>query len=423
MGFASGWLKARALFPDLIKEIPDDRTGIIVVVPASGELLIDKMLDSLSLCEPPGCKTEVLIIINAKPGADVSFLRDNRICADKILAWKKAHRDCFFQVYFYDTGQPEIKGWGVGLARKTGMDEALLRFDKINRPQGIIACLDADCTTEKNYFVSLCNAFQPKNKSACSVYFEHPLTGPDYPDKIYGNITIYELYLRYYLQALHNTLFPYAFHTIGSCVAVKAEAYMKAGGMNRRQAGEDFYFIQKLVSLGGYFSLNTTTVFPSPRESMRVPFGTGVTIKRLMTDEKGSLATYNIKAFRALRDLFGSVDALFGCKPSEVQDYYKTLSPGLRSFIAEEELTAKISEINANVAGQESFMKRFFIWFNMFRIVKFLNHVHPAFHEKQDIRIAAREMLMSAGIYPSSDSPQDLLAVFRTLEKNSEWLS
>ena len=88
MGFASGWLKARALFPDLIKEIPDDRTGIIVVVPASGELLIDKMLDSLSLCEPPGCKTEVLIIINAKPGADVSFLRDNRICADKILAWK-----------------------------------------------------------------------------------------------------------------------------------------------------------------------------------------------------------------------------------------------------------------------------------------------------------------------------------------------
>ena len=50
-------------------------------------------------------------------------------------------------------------------------------------------------------------------------------------------------------------------------MAVKALPYVKAGGMNRRQAGEDFYFIQKLVPSGGYFSLNSTTVYPSPRAS------------------------------------------------------------------------------------------------------------------------------------------------------------
>jgi len=42
--------------------------------------------------------------------------------------------------------------------------------------------------------------------------------------------------------------------------------------MNRKQAGEDFYFIQKLMPLGGYFALNSTAIYPSPRESSRVPF-------------------------------------------------------------------------------------------------------------------------------------------------------
>ncbi len=34
---------------------------------------------------------------------------------------------------------------------------------------------------------------------------------------------------------------------VGSALAVKALQYVKAGGMNRKQAGEDFYFVQKLV--------------------------------------------------------------------------------------------------------------------------------------------------------------------------------
>ena len=37
MGFASAWLEKRALFPELIKEPPDNKTGIIVVVPAYNE--------------------------------------------------------------------------------------------------------------------------------------------------------------------------------------------------------------------------------------------------------------------------------------------------------------------------------------------------------------------------------------------------
>ena len=50
MGFASSWLKERALFPELIKEAPSANTGIIVVVPSYDEPEITDLLDSLDLC-------------------------------------------------------------------------------------------------------------------------------------------------------------------------------------------------------------------------------------------------------------------------------------------------------------------------------------------------------------------------------------
>ena len=265
MDFATRWLEERALFPELFAEKPDNKTGIIVAVPACDEPGIKDLLDSLALCEEPDCAVEILIVINAKADADEKCILNNRVCEQNIETWKTVNKNCFFRVFVFNAGQPAIKNWGVGLARKTGMDEALRRFNTIGNPGGIIACLDADCRTQSNYFVSIWKAYRDRKTNGCSIYFEHPLSGNEYPEKIYKIITLYELHLRYYLQGLRYSGFPYAFHTVGSSMAVRASHYLRAGGMNRRQAGEDFYFIQKLVPLGGYFSLNTTTVYPSPR--------------------------------------------------------------------------------------------------------------------------------------------------------------
>ena len=71
---------------------------------------------------------------------------------------------------------------------------------------------------------------------------------------------------------------PYSYHTIGSAFAVTAKAYARQGGMNRRKAGEDFYFINKLIKGENFGEITNTTVFPSPRTSNRVPFGTGKAI-------------------------------------------------------------------------------------------------------------------------------------------------
>ena len=60
----------------------------------------------------------------------------------------------FLPTFCFIADTESFKGWGVGLARKTGMDEAVRRFDIINNPEGVILSLDADCTVEHNYFVS-----------------------------------------------------------------------------------------------------------------------------------------------------------------------------------------------------------------------------------------------------------------------------
>lgn len=419
MSFAGAWLDKSALFPGFIKEAPDKATGIIVVVPAFNEPGITNLLDSLAQCDEPGCKVEVIIVINAPPFADQDSLFNNKRTAENIESWKKHNNKSFFRLFVLDTGQPEIPGWGAGLARKTGMDEALRRFDIINNKDGAIVSLDADCMVAKNYFHAICNdLFKSKEHQACSIYFEHPLSGNEFKEDIYKYITLYELHLRYYVQGLRYSGFPYAFHTIGSAIAFKAIQYVKAGGMNRKQAGEDFYFIQKLVVQEGYFSLNSTTVFPSPRESLRVPFGTGPAMARLIERSEKKLLTYNVVSFCELRNFFNMVPEIISINDNEIPGFYNSLPPGLRSFIDEKEWTGKIMEIRANTSGESSLIKRFFGWFNMFRVVKYLNHVHTRIFEKQDVAEAASELLSLSGFSICSGDTRDLLLYYRSIEKH-----
>ncbi len=418
MGFASAWLNKNALFPEFIKEAPDNQTGIIIVVPAFNEPYITSLLECLKSCDEPDCQVEVLVVINAPSDASSESIRNNSVCKQNIEKWIGANNDRFLRIYYFNTGIAPVDDWGVGLARKSGMDEALRRFDKLGEPDGIIVSLDADCIVEKNYLTAFCNEFyKKKERKACSVYFEHPLTGNQFPGRLYDYIAQYELHLRYFVQGLRYSGFPYAFHTVGSALAVKALQYVKAGGMNRRQAGEDFYFIQKLAPLGGYFYLNSTTVFPSPRESYRVPFGTGVMMKKLMDDSGNRLLTYNTKAFSDLKNIFEIARKMYLADQAEVLDSYEVLPAGISFLTGKQEWNSKINEIQRNTSSFEAFMKRFFIWFNMFRIVKYLNNIHAATYSKVPVEESAGNMLAISGMKNIPKDIYELLIYYRRMEK------
>ena len=306
------------------------------------------------------------------------------------------------------------------MARKAGMDEALRRFDQINKPDGIILNLDADCKVKPDYFTAVyCEMINRKDRSACSIYFEHPTSGDEFPGSVYRAIILYELHLRYYFQGVAFTGFPYVHHTVGSAIAVKALPYMKAGGMNRRMAGEDFYFIQKLVPAGGFFNLNQTTVFPSPRASFRVPFGTGPVISRLTETDNETLLSYNFEAFKDLKICFSLIDKIFYSGHDDPEFFFGDLPPGLKEFTGLIDWTDKIKEIMGNTSGIESFRKRFFGWFNMFKIVKYLNWVHTSLMAKKQVVESASELLIASGMEFKTSDPAKMLDYFRRLERES----
>jgi hypothetical protein len=420
MSFASSWLESGTLFHTLINEAPDTDTGIIVIVPAFDEPFIVELLDSLVLCKTPLCRAEVIIIINATLNASSESLKNNFSALEKIEAWKKKNTKCFFRLFAINLGQPSIKCWGVGLARKAGMDEAAKRFNIIDRPDGVIVNLDADCTVQDNYFVTIENELlKRKERKGCSIYFEHPVSGDRFPEKIYDSVYQYELHLRYYFQALSYTGFPNVFHTVGSSIAVKCQSYIKAGGMNRRQAGEDFYFVQKLVPAGGYFSLNSTTVYPSARASERVPFGTGAAVGKMVAENKKQFMTYNILAFRDLYVFFGMYEKFFYSGQHELLNLFNYFPESLKIFFEEQEWVSKISEIKNNTSGLPSFRKRFFEWFNMFKVVKYLNYSHKSTFEKIPVKVAAEELLIYKKIDPEVVESMGILQYYRNMERFS----
>ena len=121
-------------------------------------------------------------------------------------------------------------------------------------------------------------------------------------------ICCYEIFLRAYVMGLSFAGSPYAFHAIGSTMACTAQAYVDVRGMNRRTAAEDFHFLNKLAKIGSIGVIETTTVFPSPRPSKRVPFGTGQRVLRFMTGGTDEYRLYDPRIFEILREWLAGME-------------------------------------------------------------------------------------------------------------------
>jgi len=253
------------------------------------------------------------------------------------------------------------------------MDEALCRFNLINNPNGYIVSFDADCRCDSNYFTAMEQSLQKKNIKGFDLYFEHPVTGSEYSPETYLGIVDYELHLRYVNQFLRFAGFPFAHHTVGSCFGVRADVYAAQGGMNKRKAGEDFYFLHKIIPLGNFTDITTTRIIPSPRESSRVPFGTGVAISKYLSNNR-ELTTYHPNSFLALKHFFEKVPFLFKAREEEIFLATEALPDPLKLFLHANQVLQSVSEINHNCRTVDSFIIRFYRWFDAFRIVKFLNY-------------------------------------------------
>ncbi|MBI4660295.1 MAG: glycosyltransferase family 2 protein [Verrucomicrobia bacterium] len=404
-----------------IAAAPQPDLGLVVVIPCFDEPDLSGCLESLWQCDRPSCAVEVLVVVNGPIGCDPRAQAQNDLAFKEASEWATRHYDPRFSFQILQFPNLPRKHAGVGLARKIGMDEAARRFDQAEKPQGIIASFDADCRCDTNYLAAIEGHFRQNPRCpGCSIYFEHPLDGPLEP-RVYDAIAAYELHLRYYVRALRWAGFPHAHHTIGSSMAVRADVYKKQGGMNKRQAGEDFYFLHKVIPLGGFADLTSTRVIPSPRPSDRVPFGTGKAVLDFLREPKS--VTYPMEAFADLKRLFETVSTFHSDGPNAVGKITRTFSEALRTFLEKQNLAAALDEIRKNTSDEEAFRKRFFRWFNAFTVMKFVHHARDNSYGERKLEEEAAKLLRVAGTPAEGSgvpSAFELLRVYRRLDAQRE---
>jgi len=410
------YLARHAVYPKLIDFVPSSGLKLVVIIPAYNEPELLNTLESLNHCYQTRFPVEIIVLINHSVTASVEVKQINRTVYHAAQNWCRNHSTQKRKFYCLITEDLPEKHAGAGLARKVLMDEAIRRFSEANSKNGMIASLDADTLVSPNYLRGIEKTFLADNQlNVATFYFKHPIDENKIDEKAVSAMISYELYLRYYKHALASTGFPYAFYTIGSNFAVSANAYVKQGGMNRKQGGEDFYFLHKVFPLGHCIELTEVEVYPSARVSDRVPFGTGPALRKIMNE--GRLLTYHPESFIHLTQFFNAAPDFFNAGSNKLTEQYKTLPDSIQSFIQLQEFSAKINELNQNSASLKTFIHRFYQWFNAFMVIKFLNH-----DQGQPMRIpiiqACQLFLKSRCIdLTEIKTSFELLKVFHALDK------
>jgi glycosyltransferase involved in cell wall biosynthesis len=388
-------------------------TGIIVVIPCHDETGIEQCLNGLAACEQPETSVEIIVVVNCSEAAATDSLKLNEQTVSQIETWSEAHANFWLTVHALPELALPKKHAGVGLARKIGMDEAVDRLDVLGNEQGLIVCYDADCLCTPNYFIALENHFAKHPKTpGCSIHFEHPLSGDEYDPTIYEGIEHYELFLRYYNQAQRFTGYPGAHHTVGSSMAVRSWAYQSQGGMNRRKAGEDFYFIHKIIGLGEFTELKDAMVIPSPRTSHRVPFGTGKAMQDWMDEADAFSNTYAFQSYLDVKDLYACISTFF----TEKMQAISHLSEAMQDFLKQSDFDKHLDEIRSNSKTYEAFSRRFYAWFNAFKIMKYL-HFARDHHYPQVPLLETTNLLLDKLGHAQCDSIHAALMQLRNIER------
>ena len=355
---------------------PETAADIIVVIPCYNEPGLFETLHNLRACDRPDVNVLTVIVLNSGILADEDVVKQNRISYEQVVLFSDRYHEpgfAFFPLLVEDLPR---KHAGVGLARKIGMDLAVEHFLRNEKSRGVIISLDADCTVSTNFLITVWKAFSHDKLLNATIHDFHHRVDEDGPLPE-SAARQYEAYIRYFRSMLEYTGFPYYWHTIGSAFAVLADAYVRVGGMGRQQGGEDFYFLQKIFALENIRELKDARVFPMARLSGRVPFGTGPSLQKIIDEPDGNMRAYSKRSFQELKQFFDMKDDFFGENTQSVEIMTTALHPSLQQFLQEIDFPALIRDCNENSASPTTFRKRFFHHFNAFRIIKYLNQVHP----------------------------------------------
>lgn len=327
----------------------------------------------------PLADTLLILVLNqpdSEPDATCNdFLREYVQALPGVADLQRAHAQLFelgprSQLLQVERPNPLPRREGVGLARKLGCDMALAlhALGRVDSPW--IYSSDADAVLPAGYFDA---AAECSDATALTYSYRH--RRPENPRKQTA-MALYERRMHLYVDGLRSAGSPYAFHTLGSCLAMKATAYAQVRGVPRRAGGEDFYLLNKLAKLGEIATPACEPIVLSARVSDRVPFGTGPALADLLKHERPEDAEifYHPHCFECLRQLLDYAQHE-GEPGLTAQDFAEALiaEPQIAPALGRLGLAAFLGHAMQQCADKSGFRRQFHQWFDGFRTLKFVH--------------------------------------------------
>lgn len=355
----------------------------VLIIPAYNENTA--FVRRLVMQDFEGVKKLLAIVIINQPRSTPSFTRLNQRLSDYIqsLTLNKSIQFLVIEAFV-------ATKHGVGFARKLGCDVALQLMASHHIKNSWLYCSDADATLPSNYFTPLLN----ENYSALVYDFRHQYDQEDHElnwaQKCIENATqAYEKSLYYYRDCLASAGSPYAYSTIGSCIAAHPEYYAQARGFPLKNAGEDFYLLNKLNKLKPVKPV-AIKILLKPRISQRVPFGTGPAVsKRLYS----AALEYHPECFNALKIWLAAIPQLNTQNTLSIERLQLELSlpndikEGLRNI----GIATLLEHIQKQAKNETQVQRMCFEWFDAFKTLKFIHHLTEHFYPKVPLEETGRK--------------------------------
>lgn len=274
---------------------------------------------------------------------------------------------------------------GVGLARKIGTDIAATLIHRKQCLSPWIHSTDADAYLPNNYFTA---GDEFKTGYSAFLYrFQHDITDPS-KDPITQQATkLYETGLHYYVNGLQWAASPYAFHTIGSLLAIHYDYYCQSRGFPKKAGGEDFYLLNKLSKLAKIGQTEAMIILES-RRSLRVPFGTGPAVDKIIEQQQMQKFDYDPKVFIALKSFLQTTEQAIinGSDLSLVKNLFDEPTQAAVTAMAIDKLITHLDSLKA-----QQKITHFHHWFDAFRTLKFVHFLQENYHPKMLLQTALEQ--------------------------------
>ncbi|HEV8246258.1 MAG TPA: hypothetical protein VGP93_10845, partial [Polyangiaceae bacterium] len=323
---------------------------------------------------------------------------------------------------------------GVGLARKIGADLALALWAAGRVELEWLFSTDADVELPPDYFTAAAEITSAPVRGRSGAVGQPPRSGAAanktvgllFPFRHGGggdalvdaSTELYELTLRYHVLGLKFAASPYAYHSIGSALAVSAEAYAAVRGFPRRLAGEDFYLLDKLAKIGLLQPVSSAPIAIRARLSDRVPFGTGPRVRELCRQAASgeTVLVYHPATYRALRNVL-EVFQLVSRKRDQVEFASALtladpeLGPLASRALSELGLDGELSRALRETKTEVVLHRRLLTWFDALRTLRFIH----ALRDSGAANLPVQEALEQAPFVPrgalTRDSAEALAAL------------